>query len=98
MTGQYVQKMMLMQQDPTTGNWIPVQQAPATPAAPQQTADPIALAEQQKAAAAAQKEAEKAALQAQKDAEKRIILIKQPHTQSSLFCARIMISSVFKEP
>ena len=73
-TGQYVQQMMLMQQDPTTGNWIPVPQyqpaAQAAPVAPAAPADPIALAEQQKAAAAAQKEAEKAALQAQKDAEK----------------------------
>ena len=75
-SGQYVQQMMWMQQDPTTGNWIPLQQpaaapvaqaAPVTPAAP---VDPIALAQQQKAAEAARKEAEKAALQAQRDAEK----------------------------
>ena len=65
-TGQYVQQMMWMQQDPASGNWIPMQQ-PVAQAAP---ADPIALAEQQKAAEAARKEAEKAAIQAQKDAEK----------------------------
>ena len=73
-TGQYVQQMMWMQQDPTTGNWIPAPQVQpvvaAAPAAPTAPVDPIALAEQQKAAAAAQKEAEKAALQAQKDAAK----------------------------
>ena len=74
-TGQYVQQMMWMQQDPNTGNWIPLPQmqpaavpAPQAPAAPAAPADPVALAEQQKAAAAAQKEAEKAAIQAQKDA------------------------------
>ncbi|MBQ9252417.1 MAG: DUF853 family protein [Clostridia bacterium] len=74
-SGQYVQQMMWMQQDPATGNWIPLPQmqpvaqtaAPVAPAAP---VDPIALAEQQKAQAAAQKEAEKAALLAQKEAEK----------------------------
>ena len=32
-----------------------------------------------------------------KDAEKREILIKQPHTQSSLFCACIIISSILRE-
>ena len=74
-SGQYVQQMMWMQQDPATGNWIPMQQPvvpqpAAQPAAPVAPVDPIALAEQQKAAEAARKEAEAAALQAQKDAEK----------------------------
>ena len=74
-TGQYVQQMMWMQQDPSTGNWIPLPQmqpaqpAPAAPAAPA-AADPIAQQEAEKAALAARKEAEKAALAAQKEADK----------------------------
>ncbi len=69
-SGQYVQQMIWMQQDPATGNWIPAPQVqPVAQAAPAPV-DPIALAEQQKAAAAAQKAAEQAGLQAQKDAEK----------------------------